>query len=70
MCEKFVAEVDMAVKFYNTVSCWGLFLMLLCQNPKQTGRKQYGDLPFLNLIVILKERFEKVGVPRDFNNAR
>lgn len=44
--------------------------MSLCQNPKQTGRKQYGDLPFLNSTVILKERFQKVGVPRDFNSAR
>lgn len=25
ICEKVVAEVDMAVKFYNTISCWGFF---------------------------------------------
>lgn len=40
--------------------------MLLHENPKETGRKQDLDLPFLNLTVIFKERLQKVGVPRDF----
>lgn len=44
--EKVLAEVDMAVKFYNVLlKLPFFFLMPLCWNPKQTGRKQEVDLP-------------------------